>query len=191
MAGSPLKKARRLAAAKKLAPLDEPVVRECLTPIPWNKVELTVDQRAGVAAAILAGHPRKEIASALGVSVHTLRRLINRTTELAEAVEDAEYAELEEIRSLLLAHGRAGDTVALIFLSKAFHGLRDRDDARGKADAVAPGVLVVPGMMPLEQWTIAAAVQQAQFREVPEVEPLQEFRSSTPGIEGLTLQRAG
>lgn len=196
MAGSPLKKARRLAAAARPTdPLDEAPPRPSLRPIPWNRVELTGEQRDLVAGALADGYPRKDIAAALGVSVRTLRRIIEDDEALTDAVESADQAELEEVRSLLLAHGRAGDTVALIFLAKAFHGLRDRDDAAAaKLAAVKTGgVLLLPADVPLDEWEAATARQQAQYRERPVDEPANDFgvppKRRSPGIEGLTLEK--
>jgi DNA-binding CsgD family transcriptional regulator len=191
MAGSPLKRARRLAAEKKIDPLDEAPPRPKLAPIPWNKVELTDEQRALVARVLAERHTRAEIAAALGVSAHTLRRLIRDNPALTEAVETADEAELEEIRSLLMAHGRAGDTVALIFLGKAFHGLRDRDDV-GAAKIAAQkggGVLLLPADVRLDEWEAAAAAQQAQYRERPQVEPVADFRTRSIGVDGLIVER--
>jgi hypothetical protein len=190
MAGSPLKKARRLAAAAKpIDPLDEAPPRPALAPIPWNKVDLNAEQRALVAAALAARRTRAEVAEAMGISQTTLRRLIRDDPALTEAVDSADQAELDEIRSLLLAHGRAGDTVALIFLGKAFHGLRDRDDAGAKIAATkAGGVLVVP-VTSLEDWERSTYEQQAQYRETSKFEPVADFRTCTAGVDGLRLQR--
>jgi hypothetical protein len=192
MAGSPLKKAKRIAAAKQPDPLDEPALRPELARIPWNKVELTDGQAALVADALSSGRTRKEIAAAMGVSEYTLRRLVCDVPVLSEAVEARDEAEREEIRQLLLAHGRAGDTVALIFLGKAFHGLRDRDDAAAAKIAATKsgGVLLLPADVPLEDWEAAAAAQQAQYRERPEFEPeVREMRRRSQGIDGLSLER--
>jgi leucyl aminopeptidase (aminopeptidase T) len=191
MAGSPLKRARRLAAEMKIDPLDEAPPRPKLAPIPWNKVELTDEQRTLVAQALAERRTRAEVAAAMGISAPTLRRLIRDDPALTEAVEAADEAELDEIRSLLMAHGRAGDTVALIFLGKAFHGLRDRDDAAAaKVAAVkSGGVLLLPADVPLDEWEAAAAAQQAQFRERSEVEPVADFRTRSVGVDGLIVER--
>lgn len=189
MAGSPLKKARRLAAtAKPIDPLDEPAAKLPLPPIPWNKVALTDEQAALVAKALEARRTRKEVAAALGVNAHTLRRLIRETPALSDATEATDEAELEEIRSLLMAHGRAGDTVALIFLGKAFHGLRDREDATAKKVAAASGgVLLLPAPVSLDEWEAVASTQQTQFRERPEANSFADFRSRSIGDVERTL----
>ena len=56
-----------------------------------------------------------------------------------------------------------GDVAASRHLAKL------RSDAGcGQTEAKTGGVLVVPGTRPLEEWSIAALKQQAQFREKPE-----------------------
>jgi transposase-like protein len=190
MPGSPIKRARRLAS-KKVDPLDEAPLRPKLAAIPWNKVSLSEEQRSVVAQALAERRTRGEIAAALGVSAHTLRRLIRDDPALTEAIETGEQAELDEIRSLLLEHGRAGDTVALIFLGKAFHGLRDRDDAATAKIAATNGggVLLLPADVPLDEWEAAAAAQQAQYRERPEVKSVADFRTHSIGVDGLIVER--
>ncbi|OYW45908.1 MAG: hypothetical protein B7Z08_04840 [Sphingomonadales bacterium 32-68-7] len=191
MAGSPLKKARRQAAvAKPIDPLDEAPPRPALGAIPWNKVSLSEAQRAAVAAALADRRTRNEVAAALGVSVTTLRRIIKDDPALIDAMDAADEAELAEIRTLLMEHGRAGDTVALIFLGKAFHGLRDRDDGKVRVEGGSGGVLVVPGIRPLDEWTLAAARQQAPHRERTEFEPsTSDMRTPRAGLEGLVIER--
>lgn len=148
-------------------PLDEEPMqpRPALDPIPWNKVALTEDGREAVACALLDGYPRNQIARALGVSVATLRRIIKADNRLADTVEVRKDIEEAELRDLLLGMARKGDTVAAIFLAKAQYGWRDRDDGKGKLDGFQGGVLVVPSTVPLDEWTAAAARQQAPFRQ--------------------------
>jgi len=201
MAGSPKKRARRERAAAKADPLDETYVapRPPLDAIPWNKVELTDDGRQAVGAALLQGYPRNQIAKALGTTVKTLKRLIDDDPLLGDAIDVRRDAEEAELRDILMGLARNGDTVAAIFLGKSQFGWRDRDDAKMKLEATGGGVLVVPGTMPLDEWSSAAARQQAQFREAPPavVEQMAEGEAEakranaphtgSPGIEGLRL----
>jgi hypothetical protein len=170
MAGSPRKRAKRMG----LDPLDEPAPGRSVAPKrpelggfePHNKVRLSDNNRARVAQALADGYPKAAVAKALSVSTKTLDRLIRDDQELQEMVEAQRSFEEAELRDILMDLARRGDTVAAIFLAKARHGWRDRDDAKLKLDAgKAGGVLVVPGTMPLAEWSAAAALQQAPHRE--------------------------
>ncbi|MBL9066161.1 MAG: hypothetical protein JNN10_07700 [Sphingopyxis sp.] len=116
-------------------------------------------------AALLEGYPKAAIARALSISTRTLNRLIADDAELEAEVEAQRSFEETELRDILMELARKGDTTAAIFLAKARHGWRDRDDAKMNLDTGGGGVLVVPGKMPLEQWSAAAALQQAKYRE--------------------------
>lgn len=59
------------------------------------------------------------------------------------------------------------DSQLLMFLLKAHDRARFGDKVETKHDTSKGGVLVVPGTMPLEQWSAAAALQQAKYREAP------------------------
>lgn len=161
--------AERASVAKPhgLDPLDEPVqTRVSLKPIPWNKTVLTIEGRDAVSVALLGGYPRAEIAAALGVNVTTLRRLITDDKVLMDAVAARKDLEEAELCDLLIANARRGDSAAAMFLLKARHGYRDRDDANQKRDESKNfGVLLMPAPMSLDDWSSAAATQQAQFRE--------------------------
>lgn len=195
MAGSPRKRAKRLG----LDPLDEPAPGGSVAPPrpalggfePHNKLGLSAENRGRVLQALLDGYPKAAIARALGVVVKTLDRLIRDDPELLAAVEAQRSFEEAELRDILMELARRGDTVAAIFLAKARHGWRDRDDAKLRVEADrAGGVLVVPGTVPLEQWSVAAAAQQARFRERPVEEPeVRDMRTRTVSAEGLTLER--
>lgn len=170
MVGSPRKRAKRLG----LDPLDEPAPGRSVAPSravlanfkPHNKVRLSDDNRAKVAEALADGYPKAAVARALSVSVKTLDRLIRDDPELQAQVEAQRSFEEAELRDILMEMARRGDTVAAIFLAKARHGWRDRDDAKIKLDAgKGGGVLVVPGTMPLAEWSAQAALQQAPHRE--------------------------
>lgn len=183
MAGSPRKRARRMG----IDPLDEPAPGSSVAAArpklegfePYNKVRLSDANRERVMAALLTGYPKAAIARALSVSVKTLERLIQADDDLIEQVEAQRSFEETELRDILMELARKGDTVAAIFLAKARHGWRDRDDAKLTVDTgMGGGVLVVPGKMPLEQWSAAAALQQAKYRENPVEEPeVREMRA--------------
>lgn len=194
MAGSPRKRARRLG----LDPLDEPAFggsvarpRPKLEGFePHNKARLSPENRERVVQALLGGYPRAAIARALSVNVKTLDRLIKDDADLEAQVEAQRSFEEAELRDILMELARKGDTVAAIFLAKARHGWRDRDDAKLKVEGAAGGVLVVPGTMPLNEWSAAAAIQQAQYRERPEVQPeVREMRTRSLFGDGMSIQR--
>lgn len=186
-------------------PLDEPAMRSALKPIPWNKHQLTDEQRQVVADAILAHYPRNEIARALGITVKTLKRILDDEPELTDAVDAAKEAEEAELRDCLMRNAKSGSDVAALFLLKSRHGYRDRDDGKVQV-AQGGGVLVVPGMESLDEWMAKAAEQQAQFREAPpevadqlaeakanarKAEASQAPPEGSPGIEGLRLIKPG
>lgn len=183
-------------------PLDEPAMvnRQPLQAITYNKLALTDDGRETVARALLDGYARNQIAKALGTTVATLRRIINDDPVLTDAVDCRKDVEEQELRDILMGQARMGDTVAGIFLAKAQFGWRDRDDTKLKLETdTGGGVLLVPGTMPLDEWSLAALKQQAQYREASDevqgqladarrdAQRHDPPRIGTPGIEGLRL----
>ena len=196
MAGSPKKRARRLG----IDPLDEPgfgksvaCTRPPLAMGPHNRAALSPENRERVKAALLDGYPKAAIARALSISTKTLDRLIRDDVDLEAEVEAQRSFEETELRDILMELARKGDTVAAIFLAKARHGWRDRDDAKA-LKAVTDGkggVLLLPAPGTLAEWEAAAAVQQAQYRERPEI-PLEnrEMRTRTLLGDGMSIERA-
>jgi hypothetical protein len=57
------------------------------------------------------------------------------------------------------------DSQLTMFLLKAHDRSKYGDKIDTRHEATKGGVLVVPGVVPLEQWSAAAALQQAQYRE--------------------------
>lgn len=206
MAGSPKKRARRLG----IDPLDEPAYgqsvaepRPALKLEPHNKARLSEANRERVMQAMLDGYPLAAIARALSVTVPTLKRLIAEDPELEAQVEAQRSFEEAELRDILMELARKGDTVAAIFLAKARHGWRDRDDAKVKVQGATGGVLLLPASVPLDEWEAAAAAQQAPHRERnPETDPFAPKaaelgreaqkgrpRTRTRGVDGLSVER--
>jgi len=182
-----------------LDPLDEPAPGSSVAPArpklegfePHNKVRLSDANRERIMTALLDGYPKVAIAKALSISAKTLDRLIHDDDELLDQVEAQRAFEETELRDILMELARKGDTVAAIFLAKARHGWRDRDDAKLNVDTGGGGVLVVPGTMPIEQWNAAAALQQAKYRErIPDA-PLDErdMRTRASLMEGMGMKR--
>ena len=179
-------------------PLDEPGFGKSMAPSrPWledfephNKASLSPENRERVKRALLDGYSLAAIAKALSVSTPTLKRLMADDPDLQAEVEAQRSFEETELRDILMELARRGDTVAAIFLAKARHGWRDRDEAKLKVEGQGGGVLLVPTSVPLDQWEVAAAAQQAQFRERPQVEPeAREMCTGTALPEGLRMGR--
>ena len=134
MPGSPRKRAKRMG----LDPLDEPAFGKSVARPrpqldgfePHNKAALSPDNRLRMQGALLQGYSLAAIAKALGVSTPTLKRLMADDPDLQAEVEAQRSFEETELRDILMELARKGDTVAAIFLAKARHGWRDRDDAR-------------------------------------------------------------
>lgn len=170
---------------------------------PHNKVRLSEANRRRVIKALLDGYPQAAIARALGVSAPTLRRLMADDRELMDAVEAQRSFEEAELRDILMELARKGDTVAAIFLAKARHGWRDRDDGKAKEEPKKGGVLLVPGVMDFDTWSAAAAANQAKYRERdPATDPFAPgadrlraetqrgtMRTRTELPEGLSMER--
>jgi len=183
-------------------PLDEAAPRPLLAPIAFDGGQPTAEALDAIAAALSEGYPCHQIARALGTTVKTLKRIVDGSEALMDAVEARKDAEEAELRDILMGMAKAGDTVAAIFLGKSQYGWRDRDDGKGQV-VQGGGVLVVPGMESLDTWMARASEQQKQFREEP-VEVTDELadraesarRESRPhegtaGIEGLRLVKPG
>jgi len=193
MAGSPRKRARRLG----IDPLDEPgyggsvaTPRPALRMDPHNKAALSDENREHVMAALLSGYPKAAIARALAISAKTLDRLIRDDPELEAQVEAQRSFEETELRDILMELARKGDTVAAIFLAKARHGWRDRDDRKLSLEPPKGcGVLAVP-VTSLEDWEAYTYKQQAPYREASVIEPAEPgYRTRTVTSDGLILQR--
>lgn len=195
MAGSPRKRAKRLG----LDPLDEPAFGASVAPPrprlagfePHNKAALSPDNRDRVQRALLDGYSLAAIAKALRVSTPTLKRLMADDPDLQAEVEAQRSFEETELRDILMELARKGDTVAAIFLAKARHGWRDRDEAkalRGVEDGKG-GVLLIPVAGGVDDWEASLAAQQAKYRERPVVEPeVREMRSRTLLGEGMRME---
>ena len=158
-----------------LDPLDEPAFGGSVARLrprlegfePHNKAALSPNNRANVRGALLQGYSLAAIARALGVSTPTLKRLMADDPDLQAEVEAQRSFEETELRDILMELARKGDTVAAIFLAKARHGWRDRDDAKAlrAVEDGKGGVLLIPSPVPLDEWEAACVRQQAPHRE--------------------------
>lgn len=163
--------------------------RPALTMEPHNKAKLSGENRDLVQVALLEGYPLAAIARALSVSVPTLKRLMADDPDLQAEVEAQRSFEETELRDILMELARKGDTVAAIFLAKARHGWRDRDDAKLKVESPGGGVLLLPAATTLDQWEAAAAAQQSIYRERPAEAPVErDLRTRTELGDGMAMQ---
>ncbi|MEQ8743648.1 DUF5681 domain-containing protein [Parasphingorhabdus sp.] len=88
-----------------------------------------------------------------------LERVANEEIEINGQMMSMAEVELRSIQR----KAAKGDVAASRHLAKL------RADAEvGQSQEGRGGVLVVPGTRPLEEWSISAAIQQAQFREQSE-----------------------
>ena len=102
------------------------------------------------------GRPRKPVAPTTDDS---LAAILERAANEKIVVNGAEMTLLEvEIRSIQRLAVKPN-----IAASNYLNKLR-REAGIGVAKLPGGGVLVVPGTVPLDEWTLAAARQQAQFR---------------------------
>lgn len=196
MAGSPRKRAKRLG----FDPLDEPAYGGSVAKPrprldgfkPHNRASLSSENRERVKGALLEGYSLAAIAKALRVSTPTLKRLMADDPDLQAEVEAQRSFEETELRDILMELARKGDTVAAIFLAKARHGWRDRDESRAlrQVEDGKGGVLLLPADVPLDEWEAASAAQQAQYRERAYDQPgARDMRTRTDCGEGLAMQR--
>lgn len=106
------------------------------------------------------GRPRKPLPTFADNSIAAILERAGNETIL---VNGSEMSLLEvEIQSIQRRAAK-GDVVASKHLTK----LRADAGVGVKVARSLGGVLVVPGTFPLDEWSLAAARQQAQFREAP------------------------
>lgn len=106
------------------------------------------------------GRPRKAKEAAANESLADMLERIGQT----EVEVQGKKVSLFELQLIALYHKAAkGDVAASRHLAKL------REQAGINRSTAGGGVLVVPGTVPLHEWTLSAAIQQAKFRgEDPE-----------------------
>lgn len=104
-----------------------------------------------------AGRPRKEKPR------QDLRSVLERVANKEIEIGDQSMTMLEVVLRSLQRKAAKGDVAASRHLSK----LRSEAGC-GQLDQPMSGVLVVPAPVSLDEWSIAAARQQAKFREMHE-----------------------
>ena len=104
------------------------------------------------------GRPRKPRSSEGGIN---LASILEGTANEKIFINGREMSFLEVEIQALQRKAAKGDVAASKHLAKL------RSDAGvGIATLNGGGVLVVPGVVPIDEWTLAAARQQAKYREV-------------------------
>lgn len=105
-----------------------------------GKAQLRRDRRNGL--------PQSVCADRLGISLSTLRAMMERDDTVKEA-HDVGTAELEqELVGHLLEHSRAGNVTATIFALKGLCGKRDHGEAPGAKAQTTPAVTInIPAPM--------------------------------------------
>src|SRR6266545_2839691 len=91
-----------------------------------GQVTITSVGMAQIEADAAAGLSNATISARLGIDRHSLIAIRRRQPEVEEALERGRGKLEDEIVDLLLEQGRAGNTTALIWLSKNRLGWRDQ-----------------------------------------------------------------
>jgi len=101
-----------------------------------GKVTIPPAGRAKIQAMATEGFDQISIAASLGISKQTLVACRDRDEKVEEAWAVGHAKLADEITHLLLEQGRKGNTVALIYLSKARLGWTDQPQPEERAPAV-------------------------------------------------------
>jgi lambda repressor-like predicted transcriptional regulator len=84
---------------------------------------------ARIAALAATNHSLVGIARELGVSINTLKRMLDESEELSDALAQGKEAERRTLHNGLLRQAKRGNVVAAIFILKTKHGYRENDQA--------------------------------------------------------------
>ena len=114
--------------------------------------------RRKVKSCAKVGIPQDQIAMLLGIDAKTLRKYYR------EELDTAAIAANEEIGGALFEKAKKGDTVALIWWTKARMGWRGEDKKEELDKAATPSVMVVP-MASAEDWAEMAAKSQDALKK--------------------------
>ena len=104
-----------------------------------------------VEAMAASGQDQRGIAKRLGVDRKTLTDLRDRDPAVAEAWERGHAVLADELTHLLLTKARAGNIIAMIYLTKARLGWREGTPAEGAAPpSVRVNINIPPAMSDVE-----------------------------------------
>ena len=101
------------------------------------------------------GRPRKASSTKASDEVMVLQDIFAETVN----VDGQEMNKLELLVRTNYSRAMKGEPSAIRFITRIIDKFQVADVSRGS------GVLVVPGTMPFDEWSAAAAIQQAKFRE--------------------------
>lgn len=103
-----------------------------------NPIVITEEGRSVIEDLLAEGFDDRTIAKAVGITVRTLTNCKKRDKRVAESFKDGHARLADTITSLLLAAGKKGNVIALIFLAKCRLGWIDQP----KPDPPAPSILI-------------------------------------------------
>jgi hypothetical protein len=139
------------------------------------RIDVTPEGLRVLTAMAAAGQDQHTMAKRLGLgSATTLRGIAKRDDAVQEALDVGHAVLADEVTHLLLEQGRKGNTVALIFLSKARLGWSDQGvlpDARPNITIVLPDAKTPDAYL--------QSIAEANARALPPIAP-----------KGITLQSA-
>ena len=103
-----------------------------------------------IEAMAAEGQDQRTIAKRLGVDQKTLRDIRDRDPAMAEAWDRGHAALADELTHLLLTKARAGNIIAMIYLTKARLGWREGTPTEGARQAVQVNIQIPPPMSDAE-----------------------------------------
>lgn len=117
------------------------------------------------------GRPRKLTPEKANNEVTVLQDIFAETVN----VEGQEMNKLELLVRTNYSRAMKGEASAIRFITRIIDKFPAADLSRGG------GVLVVPGTMPFDEWSAAAAIQQAKYREKDYGRPPEENEDEEKG----------
>lgn len=123
----------------------------------------------GVAYSIRKGDPdfREKWEFALESAVDVMHA--SAFQRAVHGVEEDVWHKDKEQGPMVVGQITKYDTPLLMFLMKAHDRAKYGDKIEAKHEASKGGVLVMPGTMPFDEWSAAAAEQQAKFRDKQDI----------------------
>lgn len=117
------------------------------------------------------GRPRKSTDAKVSNEVTVLQGIFSETVN----VDGQEMNKLELLVRTNYSRAMKGEASAIRFITRIIDKFPVADLSRGG------GVLVVPGTMPFDEWSAAAAIQQAKYREKDYGRPPEENEDEEKG----------
>lgn len=123
-------------------------------PNPTGSLNYTIKPAGIEAVTWMAreGHDVVSIATTLGISPDTFKRICKRQPEVQEALDEGRAALGDEITDILLTKARKGETAAAIFLAKGRLGWREVGPTDPNQQAGPTINITIPPAMSPEQF---------------------------------------